>query len=879
MKQVQSLPYSEIFKFLHTRIEGLGNAETEERLRELGPNSIEIPEKGKWIKNIIKQFTNFFTILLFIAAGMCFIAESVEPGNSMNVLGWALFFVAFVNAAFSFLQEYRAEKAMEELKKFLPQKVRVRRNSVMQEIDVSSVVTGDILILAEGDRVPADARVFLSESLIASNAALTGEFKPIFLSANSSDTTLLESKNIAFTGSTILGGAGEAAVFATGLRTEFGKIAHLSHHVQRPMSPLEIETNRMIRILTIIAVSMGIFFFLYGVFSGRSVWMNLVFMLGIIVANVPEGLLPTFTLSLAMGSLRMAKKNVLVKGLNAIEALGAVHVIATDKTGTLTQNHLRVVATTDFRGEPLDGTQKTDLMNLALLASKTEKSPVGYSGDPLDVAIAEFRDECIGNAVPESFHKLQYFPFDTAKRRAAFAGKTSSGYIFSVKGAWESLRPFVSHFGSESAGENEKKTVDAAVAQMASQGLRVIAVAARESDVAFSSQEEWETNLFIAGLIGVEDPLREEVPSAVQKCHRAGIDVLLITGDHPDTALAIAQKAGIVRENIPEPVIHGRDLEKMRESELAEKISNGSCVFARTTPEQKMKIVSALKQMDKVVAMTGDGVNDSPALRAADVGIAMGKSGTDVARQSAQMILLDDNFASIVAGIEEGRTVFANIRKFTNYVLVSNGPEIVPYILYIIFPVPLALNIIHILSIDLGTDILPSMALGSEKPDPEIMQQPPRKREKSALLTWPLVAHSYLFLGLIEAVWSLFLFFLVLLQGGWQYGQSLSEDSPVYQSAVGIALATILLMQIGNLAGRRYQFRSGLDSGLFKNRLMIAGILTELIFAMAILYFPPVQKVMNTGPVDLSVLLLSFAGIPLIFSIDYAVKKIKFMAK
>jgi sodium/potassium-transporting ATPase subunit alpha len=314
-------------------------------------------------------------------------------------------------------------------------------------------------------------------------------------------------------------------------------------------------------------------------------------------------------------------------------------------------------------------------------------------------------------------------------------------------------------------------------------------------------------------------------------------------------------------------------LEVLSEADLAEALSGGVRIFARTSPAQKMKIVMALKQLGKVVAMTGDGVNDAPALKAADIGIAMGKSGTDVARASAQIILLDDNFASIVAGIKEGRTVFNNIRKFTNYVLVSNGPEILPYLLYILFPVPLALTVIQILSIDLGTDIIPSMALGQEPPEPETMQQPPREREFH-LLSWGLVLHSYLFLGLLEAIWSLGLFFYVLVEGGWQYGTVLSTADPLYRSATSIALATILLMQIGNLIGRRYQFHSGLDRGIFRNWLLLAGILIQIVFSWGLLYLPPLQKVLGTAPVSWQIYLFAWLGIPLIFGADYLRKKL-----
>ncbi len=315
------------------------------------------------------------------------------------------------------------------------------------------------------------------------------------------------------------------------------------------------------------------------------------------------------------------------------------------------------------------------------------------------------------------------------------------------------------------------------------------------------------------------------------------------------------------------------ELETLSEDALGEAIDRGVRIFARTSPAQKMKIVMALKNQERVVAMTGDGVNDAPALKAADIGIAMGRSGTDVARASAQIVLLDDNFASIVAGIEEGRTVFMNIRKFTNYVLVSNGPEILPYLIYILLPVPLALTVIQILSIDLGTDIIPSMALGQEPPDPDAMRHPPRGHD-FRLLSPGLVIHSYLFLGLLEALWSMALFFYVLVDGGWSYGMDLASDDPLYRSATGIALATILLMQIGNLVGRRYARRSGIDRGILRNRLMVAGILVQIIFSWALLYLPPVQHVLGTGPVSAAVYLTAWLGVPLIFGADYLRKQL-----
>jgi sodium/potassium-transporting ATPase subunit alpha len=891
--QIHNILIEDVYGVLRSRPEGLSEQEVAARRHKVGPNRLDPPSPWRWARSLARHVINFFSLLLDVAAVACFVADSLQPGQGMAVLGWALFAVSVLNALFAFAQEMRAERAMEELRKFLPQRVRVRRAGHEREVPAEELVPGDVVLVGEGDRLAADARLVEAEGLLVNNAPLTGESRSQPLTSAAARGRLIESPNVTFAGCSILRGSGTAVVFATGHRTEFGKIAALSRDVRRPPSPLQRETNRMVRVLTGIAVVMGLLFFAYGMGTGRSLWVNIVFMLGIIVANVPEGLLPTLTLALSMASLRMARKQVLVKSLEAVESLGAVHAICTDKTGTLTRNDLAITAIVDaVGGEPLGQAQLQSFLKVALIASEVRHEGARYSGDPLDVVIAQRYAELFGPPLEIMAETRRHFPFDMQKRREAGVFADEAEVLFAVKGAWESLRPLIASVedGSSApvlATPMLLSACDVIVQRMSREGRRVIAVAycrlERLPDPK-AEEESIERALVLKGFLALDDPIRPEVPAAVTSCHDAGIRVLLITGDHPDTAEAVARQCGILRTtdgsgpNGHSPgasegrILLGSELEQMREQQLVERLRCGATVFARTTPEQKMKIVMALKRLGCVVAMTGDGVNDAPALKAADVGIAIGEGGTDVARESADIVLLDNNFASIVSGIEEGRAVFANIRKFTTYVLSSNVPEMVPFLVYVALPVPLALTVIQILSIDLGTDMLPAIGLGQEPPEADTMRQPPRRAEQR-LLSFPLMATAYLFLGVIQAGYSLFLFFLVLAQGGWSWGQELPTSNPLYRAATGITLATVILTQIGNVIGRRSLHRSGLDVGLLRNRLMLAGIALEIFLSWAILYFPPVRQVLGTAHLGWQTYLLAWLGVPLIFSLDLLRKR------
>lgn len=871
-RQIHNLEVGEVWSLLRSKSDGLDPDEVSRRLAEIGANTLSSPPRWVWVRLLTQPFLNLFSLLLDVSAVLCFVADRMQPGEGMAVLGWALVAVAVLNALFTFAQAIRAERAMQALRDMLPQRIGVRRGGVEAEVPIQELVPGDVLSLSEGDQVPADARLVESHDLLANNAVLTGESRHVSLAAGAvPGGRLVDAPNLVFAGCSLLRGSGTAVVYATGRRTEFGKIATLSVEVRRPPTPLEREVTRTVRIVTAVAVVMGVAFFAYGVAIGRPIWVNVVFMLGIIVANVPEGLLPTLTLALAIGGVRLAKRHVLVKSLNAVEALGSVEVICTDKTGTLTKNQLAVTGVVDAAGGlPLEDVARRALLEVTVGASEIHQQGDKLTGDPLDVAAAEALGAMGGDPTAVARDVVRHIAFDVERRRAAGVISHGDAHRFAIKGAWEVVRPHVD------APADALAAGDATVRRLASRGLRVIAVASRRIDPAEVDAPETtlERALELHGFLCLSDPLRDEVPAALARCHSAGIRVILVTGDHPDTARAIAEHAGIVASGAPpETVLTGDELEAMRESDIVERLRGGVAVFARTTPEQKLKIVGAVKRMGLLVAMTGDGVNDAPALRAADVGIAMGTSGTDVAREAAQIVLLDDNFASIVAGVEEGRTVFSNIRKFTSYVIASNVPELMPFLAYVALPVPLGLTIVQILSIDLGTDMVPAIGLGQEPPDGEAMNRPPRGL-RGRLLDGGLLVCSYLFLGMLEAVWAMFMFFLVLGLGGWRYGQALSTADPLYRSATGITLASVVFAQVGNLVGRRYETRSGLDVGLLRNPLFVIGIALELAFAFGALYFAPLSRALGTGPAAPWLVALAALGAPLVFLADGARKRL-----
>ncbi len=895
------LPLEEIFRELGTNERGLSDEEAAKRLGRYGPNVLREMQGKSLLVRFLGNLTNLFALLLWIGGVLSFIADMPE-------LGWAIFIVVLVNAAFSFWQEFKAERALEALKKLIPQRARVVRSGIQKEVPAEELVPGDIITMEEGDAVSADARLIEASALRVDNSALTGESKPIHKTAeaiaDAREFLWTELPNLVFAGTAVSSGSGRAAVIATGMHSEIGRIASLTQELEDEKSPLQREIETITRVITVIAVAMGVLFFFLGLFVGKlSLAAAFLFTIGIIVANVPEGLLPTVTLSLAMAVQRMARRHVLIKRLSSVETLGCTTVICSDKTGTLTTGEITVTKVcTNGRlitvgGGAYDPAGRFTERGAALSHEEMERSGLyrlfdasllcnnaairpprkqgerwSVVGDPTEGALLVMASKG-GFDVPArtaALPRIGHLPFEAVRKRMTCVNRVDGKPVAHVKGAPSEMLDLCTRVlrdgRPEPLSEEERKTVLAQNDAMAREGLRVLAVAMRPLDASEGfTVENTERDLVLLGLVGMMDPPRPEVPQAIELCRRAGIRVVMITGDYGLTALAVARSVGLVHTD-QACVVSGRELAD-RDDESLKKLLSGEVVFARTTPEHKMRIVSVLQELGQVVAVTGDGVNDAPALKKADIGVAMGIRGSDVAKEAAAMILTDDNFASIVSAIEEGRAVYANIRKFVTYMFSSNIPEIVPFIAFVLFRIPLPLTVMQILAVDLGTDLVPALGLGSEPPEPGIMNGPPRPASKR-LLDLPLLLRAYCFLGPLEALASMAAFFLVYWQTGWRPGMEMAASGPVYVAATTMAFAAIVATQIGNVQACRTERETVFRAGLLSNRLVVAGIAAEIAIVLALIHIPVLQRVFGLAPFGFEQWMFLAAVVPLLLLVD-----------
>ncbi len=830
---------------LRSSPDGLSHAEAARRFAAFGPNHLEPAPRTPVAVQCAREFTHVFALVLWVAAGLALLADMADPGHGMRTLAVAIVAVILVNGLFSFWQVYRAEEAFRALQQLLPRDVTVIREGHAARMSAESLVPGDVVCVEAGDTIPADGRVIEAFGLRIDTSTVTGESHPVARDASPDvEEGLLRSRNALLAGTAVVSGAARAVVIATGMRTEFGRIAALAQSMPEAPSSLQREIAGLSRIITVLAVAAGLGVFLIGEWLGLSRWANLVFAVGIIVANVPEGLLPTLTLALAMASRRMATCHVLVRRLAGVETLGAASVICTDKTGTLTENRM-AVRRVWVLGQAFDDGSWTAAEHIGvrrllegtrhchdLKRTASDETGARWIGDPMEIALVSL--VASGHAGPAP--KIDEIPFDSARKRLVTAHRIGSGVAVYAKGALETILPtcrFVSEGdAARPLTETDAIAMEDAQAAMAARGLRVLAFAHRElADV--PPHDTLETDMVLDGLVGLEDPPRPEVAAAIARCRTAGIRVVMVTGDHPGTAVAVGREIGLYGVD-PPLVITGDRLERLSDAELWAAVEAPDVAFARVGPAQKLRIVRTLQRHGAIVAATGDGVNDAPALRAADIGIAMGATGTDVARQAADMVLLDDNFASIIGAIEQGRAVYDNIGKFLTYILTSNVPELVPYLAFAFLGWPLALTIPQILAVDLGTDLLPALGLGAEPAEPGVMARPPRRRE-DRVITPRLLFRAYVVLGGFEAAAAMTTFAVVLPVAG-------------YVAATTACLAAIVVMQMANVVACRSATSPLTVRWRRLNALIVAGVVAEGVLMVAIADTALGQQLFGTAP-------------------------------
>ncbi len=862
MAAIASLSTAEALSSTGSTPSGLTAQEAERRFLEYGPNRVERIRRRPWPLRLLQEFAQFFSIILWIAAALALLADWSSPGEGMARIAFAIVIVIVISGIFSFWQEYRNERTLAALQNLLPQQVKVLREGTVCQLTAEQLVPGDIILLEAGDSVPADCRLIEAIDVRVNDSTITGESLPKMRDAQPCEhADQLRSRNILLAGTSLVSGEGKAVVFGTGSRTEFGRIAHLTQTGSAGTSPLRRELTHLSRLIAVLAVAIGLGFFAVGTIIGVPFWRDFIFSIGIIVAMVPEGLLPTLTLSLVLAAQRMAKKKVLIRHLTSVETLGSATVICTDKTGTLTENRMRV-------RELLLGLERYPVSSLAKCPDLIERERDFFLtaalchhlhetqshgakvllGDPTEVALVEMGRAALPNLTPARC--VDEISFDADRMRHSVVFEMQADRVLYSKGAPESLLPLCRHISDSGVirplDAAAKSTIIQAQEAMAERGLRVLAFATRKLPTG-CEHSAFEEDMVFLGLVGLEDPPRVDVPEAINKCRAAGIKVIMVTGDHPLTARAIAREIGLAHSPNPK-LMTGAELHGLSESELRLALDATEIIFARVAADQKMRIVEALKKKRHVVAVTGDGVNDAPALKSAHIGIAMGISGTDVAKEAADMVLLDDNFAGIVGAIEEGRAVFQNIRKFLTYVLVHNVAELVPFLAFALFRIPLPLTPIQALSIDMGTDSLTALGLGVERPSPTVMCLPPRSQFER-LLNTSLALRAYLFLGVIEAAAAMAAYFFVLIGAGWHFGENLAPTEQLYRSATTACLSTIIVMQIVNVFLCRSSIRSVFSINPIDNPLIVWGVGLEVALLLLINYTSWGNMILDTVPV------------------------------
>lgn len=833
------LDIEKVFEETGSSREGLSSSGVSMARSKYGANELEDVKKiPAWIQ-FLNQFKSFMIIVLVIAA----VISGIVGDKTDTII---ILVIVLLNALVGFIQEYRAEKAMNALKKIASPNSRIIRDGKEISIASSEIVPGDVVILEAGMIAPADMRLFVSHALRIEESALTGEslaVDKITKALGEENTELGDRLNMAYKGTKVINGRGLGVVTATGMNTEIGKIAQMLQE-QKTATPLQLKMEDFGKKLSYLIIAICLLLFVIGLIRGEEPFNMLLVSISLAVAAIPEALPALITISLAQGAKRLVKKNALVRKLPAVETLGSVTYICTDKTGTLTKNSMKVIDTYRSEEKSIDP-QVALLENLMCLNHDVAQSgDEKLFGDPMEVAIVEFLKESQSIEafeIQKKYPRVAEIPFDAERKCMTTIHEYGDKFLIVSKGAMESIN-------EKLEPGNNLNDIEQQNNRLASEGMRVLAYGFRfMPDVNDPLNEvEIESQLKFAGLVGLMDPAREEVNDAILECKTAGIRPVMITGDHPETATAIAKKINLFSQG--DLKITGYELRNLSDAEFEEKVENIK-VYSRVSPEQKLLIVKGLQAKDHFVSMTGDGVNDAPSLKAANIGIAMGITGTDVSKEASDMILLDDNFTTIVNAIKEGRRIYDNIRKFVKYIMTCNGAEIWTIFLAPILGLPIPLLPIHLLWINLVTDGLPGLALSSEKAETNIMKRPPRHKNES-LFSHGTGTHI-IWVGILMAA-------ITLGIQGW----AIADDNPNWQTMVFTVLS---LAQLGHVFAIRSEKEYIFSIGFFSNRFLLIAVIFTFLLQLCVIYMPLANKFLKTRPLPLNDLLLCLSGAFLIF--------------
>lgn len=848
----------EVISALETTENGLTSAEAERRLAENGRNRLAEGKKVGIVKRFFMQLADPMIIILIVAAVISAVIAVIEKETPTDV--FIIMFVVILNAVLGVIQESKAEKAIEALKEMTAATSKVLRDGKMVTVKSEELVVGDVIILEAGDAVPADARIIESNSLKCEEAALTGESVPsekhdvVLRAGENGDVPLGDRANMVYMGSTVVYGRGKAVITATGMETEMGKIATALSNVVEEKTPLQVKLSQLSKILTWLVLGICVFIFAFNVirsgdFGIESLLDTFIVAVSLAVAAIPEGLAAVVTIVLSMGVTKMSKRSAVIRKLTAVETLGCTEVICSDKTGTLTQNKMTV---TVFRSA-----NKELLATAMTLCSDAEPDESGNAvGEPTECALVNFATKS-GILKPEASEKqprIGEVPFDSMRKMMTTVHKTSDGKIIQyTKGAPDELlrrcTKIITENGIEPLTDKKRAEILAQNKEMADKALRVLAAACRmhDSEPAEYTSEALERDLIFVGLCGMIDPVRPEVLDAIKACKTAGIRPIMITGDHKDTAVAIALELGIITD--PSQAITGAELDSLSDEEFERAVDYYS-VYARVQPEHKVKIVSAWKKRGKITAMTGDGVNDAPSIKTADIGIGMGITGTDVTKNVADMILADDNFATIVYAVEEGRKIYSNIRKAIQFLLSSNMSEVITIFTASIFGFTI-LRAPHLLWINLITDCFPALALGIEPGEKDVMHQKPRAKNEGIFAGG--LGFDLVYQGILVTILTLAAYFIGYVTSGGELTIAALADASLFADAkacgITMAFLTMSMAEIFHSYNMRSQRHSIFTLGTH-NFVLFGAMIAALALTTAVIEIPFLADMFDFAPLD-----------------------------